>query len=75
MVVKSNLKLVDIPKPQASKGRLVVRVFATTFNPFDIQTALGKYAPDHAVAGSFLLGGRRRYIDISGSAYDRPLLR
>ena len=38
---EEQLQMVEIPKPKAGKGQVVVRIVATTFNPFDFKLASG----------------------------------
>ena len=38
---EEQLGLVEVPKPQAGKGQVVVRVFATSFNPIDVKLISG----------------------------------
>ena len=38
---EEQLELVEVPKPQARKGQVVVRIFATTLNPIDVKLTSG----------------------------------
>jgi NADPH:quinone reductase-like Zn-dependent oxidoreductase len=53
---------VEIPKPIAKTGQVVVRVHATSFNPVDVKRASGKIRDAFPVTFPFIPGG-----DLSGT--------
>jgi NADPH:quinone reductase-like Zn-dependent oxidoreductase len=42
---EDQLEMVEAPKPRAAAGQVVVRIAATSFNPFDPNRTSGNYAP------------------------------
>ena len=53
---------VEVPKPVAGRGQVVVRIHATSFNPVDIKRAAGKMRQVFPVTFPFIPGG-----DLSGT--------
>ena len=53
---------VEVPKPIAGRGQVVVRIHATSFNPVDIKRASGKMRQVFPVTFPFIPGG-----DLSGT--------
>jgi NADPH:quinone reductase-like Zn-dependent oxidoreductase len=56
------LKFVDLPKPVATRGHVVVRVHATSFNPIDSKRVSGKMRQAFPITFPFIPGG-----DFSGA--------
>jgi len=58
---EEQLQMVDVPKPKAGKGQVVVRIAATTFNPFDFKLASGAMKQISPLQFPFVPG-----VDFSG---------
>ena len=51
------LKVVEIPKPIAHRGQVLVRVHATSFNPIDLKRVSGKMRQVFPITFPFIPGG------------------
>jgi NADPH:quinone reductase-like Zn-dependent oxidoreductase len=58
---EEQLQMVEVPKPKAGKGQVVVRIVATTFNPFDFKLASGSMRQIVPLQFPFIPG-----VDFSG---------
>jgi NADPH:quinone reductase-like Zn-dependent oxidoreductase len=54
---ENQLELVDVPKPKAEKGQLVVRILATSFNPIDPKRTSGNMRQMFPLQFPFVPGG------------------
>jgi NADPH:quinone reductase-like Zn-dependent oxidoreductase len=54
---EEQLEMVDVPKPQAGKGQVVVRIAATSFNPIDPKRTSGDMLQVFPLQFPFVPGG------------------